>query len=152
MWNRIGIGPCEGGCSPRAHLCSACLPSCLAISVVPYFLYSWWSVIPLKKEIRFLLCVGIHSEASELDIANLDIVPIKLAFVFISFHIDCASGSMALSPCTFTSARLKQQPMRCCSESVVTRPRVLCHRRLVSTSFSDSGAARLVSCVDKLLT
>lgn len=50
---------------------------CRAIHEVTCLLYSWQRVIPFKKEIRFALGIAIHREASELDLVNLDVVPMK---------------------------------------------------------------------------
>lgn len=62
----------------------------IAINIVTYLLCSWQSIIPLKKEIRFLLCIAIRSEASKLDTVNLDIVPRQNIIGSISFCIYCA--------------------------------------------------------------
>lgn len=72
----------------------ACLPHWVASNVATESLYSWPSVTPLKKESRFLSCVALQGEAGELDLVNLDIVPMNLSFVLISLHVDCARGGV----------------------------------------------------------
>lgn len=68
---------------PHGYFALPVLPDCRAIHVITCLVYSWQSVIPLKKEIRFLLRVAIQSETTESDIVNLDIiVPVQLSFVF----------------------------------------------------------------------
>lgn len=61
----------------------ACLPRWVAGSVTTESLYSWPSVTPLKRASRFLSCV-LQGEAGELDLVNVDIVPMKLSFVLLS--------------------------------------------------------------------